>query len=333
MPPDLQHFALGDFPLGSGAVLGDARLGWRSFGRLSPGRDNAVLLPSYYTGTSSSYDAMIGPGRALDPERWFIVTTDMFGNGRSTSPSHAATPAGRAAFPAVTIADNVAAQARLADHLGIDRWALVHGWSMGALQAWEWATSRPGRVAAILPVCGASRCWPQNRAFLEGVRAALTADPAWAGGAYDTPPEAGIRAFGRAYCGWAFSPRFFRDALYCRQGHDSLEALLVDWEEDHLAHDAADLLSVLDSWATADIGGPDGDWQAALARVTARVIAMPCDQDRYFIPEENALEVERVPGAELRPLVSPYGHCAGAPGRWPDETARIEAAIAELLAG
>lgn len=306
------------------------RLGYRTWGRLDASGTNAILLPSYYTGTSDSYEAMIGPGRALDPGRFFILAVDLFGNGRSSSPSHAGTPAARAAFPRLSIADNVRAQHRLAVALGVRRFTLIHGWSMGAIQSWFWAAMFPGMVTAILPVCGAARCWPQNRAFLEGVRAALTADPVWASGAYTDPPVAGLRAFGRAYCGWAFSPRFFRESLYCAKGFSDLEALLRDWERDHLTWDAADLIAMLDTWSTADIGDLGRDWASVLGGIQARVIAMPCDQDRYFTLEENEIELACVPGAELRPLTSPMGHSAGAPGRWPRETAEIERAIRDL---
>lgn len=326
----VQAFSPGDLPLDGGGVLAGARLTYRTWGRRDAAGTNAVLVPSYYTGTSDSHAAMIGPGRALDPDRFFIVAVDMFGNGRATSPG-VAPPAVRAAWPVVSVADNVRAQKALADALGIRRFALVYGWSMGAIQAWYWAAMYPDMVAAILPVCGAARCWPQNRAFLEGVRAALTADPVWAGGAYGAPPVAGLRAFGRAYCGWAFSPRFFREEIWRRKGFTSLEAFLTDWEEDHLTWAAADLIAMLDTWATADIGTLGAGWASVLAGIRARVIAMPCDQDRYFTLEENALEIACVPGAELRPIFSPMGHSAGAPGRWPDETAQVEAAIRDLV--
>ncbi|HEY0212095.1 MAG TPA: alpha/beta fold hydrolase [Paenirhodobacter sp.] len=307
-----------------------ARLCYRTWGRLDAQGGNAILLPSYYTGTSDSYAGLIGPGRALDSDRFYIVAVDMFGNGRSTSPSHAPTPAARAGFAGFSIQDNVAAQRQLTAALGIQGFALVHGWSMGAIQCWFWAAMYPDMVRAILPVCGAARCWPQNRAFLEGVRGALMADPVWNGGAYDRPPAAGLRAFGRAYCGWAYSPRFFREELWRAKGFDSLDALLRDWEDDHLTWDAADLIAMLDTWVEADIGTLGTGWQAVLSGVRARAIVMPCDQDRYFTLEENMLELAHVPQAELRPLISPYGHSAGAPGRWPDETAQIERAIRDL---
>ncbi|MFA5120939.1 alpha/beta fold hydrolase [Zavarzinia sp.] len=331
--PPLRRFALGPLPLAAGGIVTDARLCYRTYGRLNETADNCILLPTYYTGTDRSYLPLIGPGRALDPAHYFIVIPNMFGNGVSTSPSHWPAGAERAAFPAVGVIDNVRAQYRLlTEELGVRQIALASGWSMGAIQAWHWAALFPSMVRALLPVCGTARCWPLNRVFLEGVKAALEADGGFAGGAYLTPPEAGLRAFGRAYCGWAYSAQFFREARYRLLGAETLEDFLRAWEEEHLAIDAGDLLAMLRTWITAEIGDmAAGDWVQALGRVTARTIVMPCDRDAYFTLEEARLEVAAVPGAELRPLASPYGHCAGAPGRFPDETVAIEAAMRELL--
>jgi homoserine O-acetyltransferase len=188
-------------------------------------------------------------------------------------------------------------------------------------------------VSAILPVCGASRCWPQNFVFLDGIKSALLADPVYAGGSYNQPPIDGLKSFGRNYAGWAYSPAFFRDELYRQMGQASLEAFLSYWENDHLGWDASDLLHMLDTWQTADIGSTrtDGEWRTALATVRARAIIMPCDNDRYFTLDENAIEAALIPGAELRPILSPYGHSAGAPGRHPAESVHIANAINDLL--
>ncbi|WP_108257764.1 alpha/beta fold hydrolase [Mangrovicoccus ximenensis] len=170
MLPPLQHLELGALPLPGGGTLPGAVLTYRAWGRPAPGGGNVVLIPSHYTGTSASPAAMIGPGRALDPDRFCIIAPDLFGNGNATSPSHLGNPTARLGFPQVSIADNVAAQARLLAHLGIDRLRLVYGWSMGAIQAWHWAACGPLPVAAILPVCGATGCWPLNRVFLAGLK-------------------------------------------------------------------------------------------------------------------------------------------------------------------
>src|SRR4051794_4875606 len=126
---DYELFELGDFLTDAGGIIPRARLAYRTHGTLNAAGDNCIVVPSYYTGTHRSYGCMIGPGRALDPERWFIVTMNAFGNGLSSSPSHG----GAGGFPLVTLADNVRAQHELVfGRLAVRRVALACGWSMGA---------------------------------------------------------------------------------------------------------------------------------------------------------------------------------------------------------
>lgn len=331
LQPTVDRLALGDVTLASGATLPGAELVYATYGTLNASGDNCVLLPTYYTGTHASYARWIGEGRALDPARYFIVIPNMFGNGVSTSPSHGL----GADFPTVSILDNVACQHRLlTETLGVKRIAMVAGWSMGALQSVAWAAAYPDMVETLFSLCGASRCWPLNRVFLEGVAAALKADGDWADGRYETPPIRGLRAFGRAYCGWAYSAEFFREGLYANLGPKTLDAFLRAWEREHEDWDANDLLAMLNTWVTAEIGdlpGCDGDYRVALGRIQARTVLSPCDTDSYFTVAENAIERALIPGAELRPIVSPYGHCAGAPGRFAKETAFVERRFAALL--
>ncbi|TKI05315.1 alpha/beta fold hydrolase [Martelella alba] len=333
---DYQHYPLGDFPLQSGEVLREGFLAYETHGRLNARRDNAVLLPSWYTGTHRSWRAMIGSGRALDPARYFIIAVNMFGNGLSSSPSNSRRQGG-AGFPFVAIGDNVRAQHRLViEHLGVAVLALIAGWSMGAMQGWHWAALYPQRVAAFLPICGTARCWPLNSVFLEGIKAALMADATFDKGHYARPPEAGLAAFGRCYAGWAYSAAFFRDRLYTRLNFATLEDLLRAWERDHCQWDANDLLCMLHTWQQGDIGREPafgGETQAGLRAIRARTIVMPCHTDQYFTEEEARQEYLTLSNARWRPLLSPYGHCAGAPGRFAAETAVIEHAMAELLAG
>jgi homoserine O-acetyltransferase/O-succinyltransferase len=202
-------------------------------------------------------------------------------------------------------------------------------------RAYQWAISYGEYVARLLPFCGAARCSPHNRVFIEGVRAALRADPTFAAGTYAEPPRAGLQAFGRVYAGWAYSQTFFRDALYHNLGYATIEDYLLAWEAEHLAWDANDLLAKLWTWEHADPAYEArfaGNFTRAMASITAQTIVMPCDQDLYFTLEDNRQEAALVSGAELRPIYSPYGHCAGAPGRFPAETALLESALAELLA-
>jgi homoserine O-acetyltransferase/O-succinyltransferase len=333
---DFQWWRAGDVRLRSGEVLRDARLAFKTYGRLNTAGDNCIVFPTYYTGTHTGNERLIGAGRALDPARYFIVVPNLFGNGLSTSPSNAVPEQRGSAFPHVSIDDNVRCQQHLLmDHLGVRRIQLALGWSMGALQAYQWAVSFPQHVERLLPLCGSARCWPLNHVFLEGVKAALLADPAFHGGDCRQAPERGLRAFGRAYAGWAFSATFFREHLYRALGFTTLEDLLQYWERDHLQWDANDLLAMLWTWQHADpAAAPEhgGDLARALGAIRARTVVMPCDTDQYFTLQENRIEAEMVPGAQLRPLLSPFGHCAGAPGRFPNETAALEQALRELLA-
>lgn len=332
--PVVGSLMLGDFVLRSGQLLAGAQLTYATWGQLNSAADNVVLLPTYYTGTHASYLPWIGADRALDPQRWFIVSPNLFGNGLSSSPSHAATPQARAAWPQVSILDNIEAQKQLLSHLGVRSVGLAMGWSMGAMQSLQWAAAAPGMIRAVLAVCGTASCWPLNRMFLASVRAALTADPQWQGGAYPVhaPPVAGLRAFGRVYCPWAYSAAFFRDGLYRQLGCNSQEAFLRAWEDEHLAWDACDLLAMLATWESADIAAVCGRSAAeALAQISARVILMPGDRDAYFTLEESRIEQQFISGSQLQPLYSPYGHCAGAPGRFAAETQAITLAARQLL--
>jgi homoserine O-acetyltransferase len=326
-------FELGDVPLQSGETLRDARIAYATHGELSAEGDNAVLFPTYYGGTHRENARLVGAGRALDPSRWFIVIPNLFGNGVSSSPSnHAPQPAER--FPRVTIFDNVMCQERLLRALGVRSLRLAMGWSMGAQQAFHHAALFPDRVRSLLAICGSARTSPHNFVFLEGVKAALLADPDFDAGRYLTPPRRGLAAFGRVYAGWAYSQAFFRDRLYEKLGHASVEALLLAWEADHLASDANDLLCVLGSWQAADISQNrtfGGDFARALAAITARAIVMPSSTDLYFPPEDSRREVSGMRSAELRPLQSDFGHVAGGPDRHAPDTAFVENAIRELL--
>ena len=318
MTDDFKTYRLGDVILQSGAVLPDAKLTYKTYGALNAARDNVIVLPTFYTGTHIRNEGFFGPGRAMDPARHFIISVDMFGNGYSSSPSNTPAPYDGPRFPNVTLYDNIACQHRLlTEELGVARIALVAGWSIAGCQSYQWASQYPDMVAAIVPFCASARTSPHNIVFLEGVKAALQADGAWNGGDYDRPPERGLRAFGRVYAGWAFSQTFYRDGLYRKLGFETVEDLLMDWEEEHLDWDAGDLLAKLWTWQNGDISANPrygGNFEAALAAIKARAILIPCTDDLYFPPEDNAIEVRYMANADLRPYSSPWGHCVASPG-------------------
>lgn len=330
-------YPLGDVRLQSGAVLRNAELAYATYGTLNPAADNAVLLPTFYTGTHIRNEALFGPGRAIDPAHHFVASINLFGNGYSSSPSNSDPLQAGPRFPNITLFDNVACQHRLLTAgLGVRKIALVLGWSVAAMQAYQWAAQYPDMVDAILPYCGAARCSALNYAFLDGPKAALQADAAWNDGNYVQPPEKGLRAFGRVYAAWAYSHDFFAEGLYRRLGFAALEDLVRDWEEDHLKWDANDLLAKIWTWQHGDIADNEiyrGDFERALQSIQARAIVLPCSSDMYFVPSDNEVEVARMTRAELRVFCSPWGHCAGSPGRLPEFQRALDEAAAELLRG
>jgi len=322
--------------LQSGELLHNAKIHYKTYGRLNNDADNAVLVPTYYTGTHHSNEAFFGPGRAIDTNKYFVVVPNLFGNGLSSSPSNASGAQLGSGFPAVSVYDNIECQYRLlTEVLGVKRLRLATGWSMGAIQVYHFAALYPHMVESLLPFCGSARCSEHNDVFLQGVSAALKADQNYNDGNYTSPPTEGLKAFARVYCGWAYSQSFFRQHRYRELGFETIEALMQDWEHDHLQWDANDLLAKISTWRSADIGNHAnfaGSTEKALKAITAKTIVMPGRTDLYFPPEDSMAEVAMLKNAELRVIESDWGHCCASPGRNPDTMQVLEKAFAELLA-
>ena len=329
-------FELGEFVLQSGATLREAKLAFKTHGRLNADQSNAIVYPTPYSAHHSDIEWPIGPGKALDPEKYFIIVPDMLGNGLSSSPSNTPPPYDRARFPAVTIQDNVAAQHKLVtEGFGVSRIALVVGWSMGAQQTFQWAASHPDMVARIAPFCGTAKTTPHNFVFLEGIKAALTTDAAWMDGWYEKQPNRGLRAFARVYAGWGLSQPFYKQELYRQLGFSSLEDFLIGfWERRFLRRDANNLLAMLWTWQHNDLGttpGCDGSLERALGSIQAKALVMAAETDLYFTPQDIEYESSHVRDATFRIIPSVWGHQAGN-GLNSVDSAFIDAALKNLLA-
>ena len=334
--PDFEMFELGNIVLQSGATLRGAKLAFKTFGQLNAAKDNVIVYPTFYGGQHYQNEAIIVEGRALDPSKYFIIIPNMLGNGLSSSPSNTSPPYNKARFPGVTSYDNIMAQHRLVtERFGIEKIALVTGFSMGAQQTFHWGALFPDMVERIMPVCGSAKTSHHNFVFLEGVKAAITADAAWMEGWYDKQPTKGLRAMGRVYAGWAVSQAFYREEVYLDIGYSSLEDYLVEfWEGRRVEGDANDFLAMLWTWQNGDISANplyDGDFHKALGAIKAKAIVMPCRTDLYFPPEDNANEVTHMPNAEFRPIESIWGHLAGGPGWNPPDAKFVDDALRELL--
>ena len=217
--------------------------------------------------------------------------------------------------------------------LAIDRLRLVMGFSMGALQTFEWGAQHSDMVDAILPVCGAARISRHNWLFVEGAKSALLADQNFNGGDYAATPEVGMEAFAKVYAGWVFSQDFFREELYRQLGMESVADVIEFMKGYFGRREANDLLGMLATWQAANIADNDrfaGDFDAALQAISARAIVMPGGTDLYFRVADSEYEVSRMPNAELRVIESKLGHVAGS-GLDPIGKAAIDQAIVDLL--
>jgi homoserine O-acetyltransferase len=332
---DYDNFDAGDFVLQSGVVFPSMHLAYKTYGTLNARKDNVIVYPTSFSAQHYDTEWLIQRGGALDPDRYFIVIPNLFGNGLSSSPSNS----GVTRFPDISYHDAVAVQRRLlVEQFGISRIALVYGWSMGGMQAYHWAACHSDMVERAAVVCGSARCSPYNHVFLEGVKAALTADPMFRDGRFVEKPSAGLRAMGRVYAGWAMSHDFYRDEVWREAGFHSLEDYLARaWDDAFSRRDANNLLAQVGIWQRGDISQcPEfgGDIGRALAAVRARVLLMPGQTDRYFDMRDNEAEIGglvNAKSAELHPIPSVHGHRAGNPINIPADRAFINAEISALL--
>ncbi len=331
--PHRRLFSLGDFCLESGAVLPDAKIAYATYGRLNRDRSNAILLPSAFRGTHHGYDFLIGPGQALDSTRHFIIATEMFANGASSSPSNTPPPFDGPRFPQVSIRDNVAAAHRLlTEALGVRHVKAIVGFSMGAQQAFQWAVSHPDFMDRIVAYCGTAKTYPHAVVMLEGAIRAYQADAAFKEGNYTSPPVKGIAAAQIHGLAWVYSQEWWRRELYKRK-FATAEEMMHAWASDTLAVEPNNQISQARTWQRHNVGdrpGFRGDHEAALRSIKAEVLYMPCSTDLYFTIGDIQYESRFIPRVQVVPIPSVWGHFAGV-GANPNDNAFINEQIRRFL--
>ena len=335
---DHHEFVIESFRTESGTVLPRARLVYGTYGRLNAARDNVVLLPSHYMANHHGYEWLIGAGRALDPSTSFLVATELFGNGSSSSPSNTPEPLHGPRFPITTIRDNVEAVHRLlVDDLKVTHVRAVIGFSMGAQQAFQWAVSHPRFADRIVATAGTAKTWPHGVVRLEGQIAALTADPGFNGGDYTAPPRKGIEAYGMVWLGWLYSQEWWRREMWKTNAPDrTLDQELENRRRTFFANnDANDLILQARTWQRHDVGttpGFDGDVERALRSIAVPLLYMPSETDLYFPMTDARYEAPFIPQVSFVPIPSLWGHPAGAGGN-PADRAFLNDQIGRFLAG
>ena len=329
-------FDLGDFVLEEGYTLRDCQLAYATFGELSSEKDNAILVTTWYSGTHQIWaDAYIGPERALDPEKYFIVVVNQIGNGLSSSPHNTDGPHAMARFPHVRIGDDVRAQERLLrERFGIEQLELVVGGSMGAQQTYEWAVRFPDMVKRAGPIAGTAKNTPHDFIYTEALVEALTSDPAFRDGWYESSSDvrAGLARHARIWSVMGFSTEFWKQEQWRPLGFASADDFQVGFVDAYFQPmDPNDLLSMAWKWQRGDVSRhTGGDLAAALGRVKARTFVMPIDEDMFFPVRDCAAEQKLVPDSELRVIESVAGHL-GLFGLEPGYMEQVDLHLGELL--
>lgn len=326
---------LGEMPLESGVSWG-VTLAYEAWGTLSAARDNAILVEHALTGdshvagasglghpTPGWWEGLVGPGLALDTDRYFVVCANVVGGCQGSTGPSSLDPDGRpwgSRFPEVSIRDQVQAEVLLADTLGIRRWALVIGGSMGGMRTLEWSVGWPDRVAraAVIATCAAATADQIAWAYPQVL--ALRGDPDFAGGDYyDNPrwPDCGLGLARRiAHTTYRaagdLESRFGRDPRLV--GNNRANGFAVESYLDHHADklvtrfDPNSYLVLTDAMNGHDVGRGRGGVDAALRRVTAVTAVVAVSSDRLYLPEQSMAVADAIEGASLEIIASPAGH-------------------------
>jgi homoserine O-acetyltransferase/O-succinyltransferase len=349
-PPGHRRFLnLGErpFALEGGGLLRGVSLAYETWGRLAADGSNAVLVCHALTGDSHAaggvdpghaapgwWDGLIGPGKAVDTDRWFVVCVNVLGGCQgSTGPASPHPDDGRpwaSRFPVVSVRDMVRTQAAVADHLGVRRWHTVIGGSMGGMQVLEWGIMYPERVRSIVPIATTLAASAQQIGWWSTGRRVIRMDPRWRGGDYyDAPPGEGPHeslAIARMISQITFrsddvfTDRFGREVVEPLGGFALWQRFEVEryleYHGDKLVRrfDANSYLLLTKSMDLHDIGRGRGGQEAAAARLRVPVLAIGISSDVLYPPYQSreivsAARAAGVPASYVE-LDSPHGHDA-----------------------
>ncbi len=310
-----QLYSMGDLKLQSGQVIRDFAIAYVTHGKLNAKKSNAILMCSSLVGDHHRIDFLIGPGKALDTEKYFIVCTDPIGNGLTTSPSNSKTQHGPK-FPAFNIRDMVQSQYRLlTEHLGIKHLVAVTGASMGGMQSLQWAVSYPEFMDAVVALSPSARVSAWTTAFLKACNSIFELDPAFEGGNYKSQPEKAWRLWTDFLLALEANSPEGLEHMY-PNSKDSLK-FLKWWEELWLkkGFDANDCIyqdNAIIEHNVGDTPGFNGNYMKALKSIKARVLVFPCKGDILVPPfiKEDAKYIKNAQIAEVPTLFGHFGASA-----------------------
>ncbi len=329
----------GDLPLESGQVIKNFSISYATHGTLNAAKSNAILMVTAIGGNHHRLDYLIGPGKALDTDKYFIITTDAIGNGLTTSPSNSVAQPGMS-FPRFVIRDMVESEYRLVTgKFGITHLFAVVGASMGGMQTLQWGVSHPTMMDALVPIVPLGRTPAWTKAVLDLTRQEIMSDPAWDNGNYKKEPETGMRLWAGTMALITRTPELLKNT---NPNSDDVKPWLHKTEDDAWkSFDARNWIYQTWAYDAHDLGttpGFNGDYYQALRSIRARTLILAGVGD-LLNPEPEALEAARyIQGAQFETIEPrwPSGHFSAAGVTQPEvdfQNREIGAFLTKIAAG
>ncbi len=329
---------IGTITLEARGALPDATLAYETWGELNPAADNAILVlhaltgDSHIAGSASAghsapgwWDALVGPGRPLDTNQWFIVAPNVLGGCQGSTGPASFAPDGQiwgARFPYLTVRDQVTAEIRLADHLGINQWAGIVGGSMGGMRVLEWSIMAPDRMKSAVVLASTPAATAEQISWCQAQILAIKSDPAWQGGDYSrsTPgPVAGL-SLARRIAHITYRSEIELDQRFGRSPQAEENPLggggrfAVESYLDHQAaklcrrFDAGSYVVLTEAMNSHDLGRGRGGVPAAIRRVKSELVVAAVDTDRLYPPRLSKELTVRLPQGSHHEIQSDHGH-------------------------
>lgn len=335
--PEHQIASLGVCQFEHGESVKDCKVSYVTHGKLNENKDNVVLAMQHFMGDHHDVDFLIGPGKALDTDKYFIVATDFLGNSHpredlTTGPTNSGL---KMAFPRYTIRDSVHVEYKLLkEYLGFDRILAAIGASMGAMKAYQLAVSYPTFVQGIIPIAGGPATNPRTQWMMRNMMDIITLDHGWYSGNYETNPRPGVMTALMNFVPWLYGHQWFLTNLktleeYHREKKMWHDTWTYDWPQD--ARDVYYQIQAVVNFTIGDTPGFNRDARAALQSIKAQALIFGAKNDMLNLRDENTFAQQAIPKATLVEIDSPFGHliCCGFD---PEATKIMDREIAQFLA-
>jgi homoserine O-acetyltransferase len=327
--PDNQIASLGSFRFESGETIDDLKVSYGTYGALSPAHNNAILALHGCGGDHRLLEGLVGPGKALDTAKYFVVAPDFLGTASlrsdlTTGPTNSGL---KMRFPRITARDWANADYKVVkEYLGLDHVVAAVGFSCGGIRAFQLALSHPDLAASVIVNQASPHTNPQTRLVLRHVDDVIALDAGWHGGMYEVNPTTGLAIAVMEFTPWLYAPAWYEKNLTTAAKLRDFEALWPRvWKLD-----ARDAYYMLDCWAEFNLGdtpGFNGDTKAALGAIKAKTLLIAIKEDLLIRREEMLFAKTAMREATYVEISSPCGHMASICGSDPNAE---EALIREI---